>query len=129
MKVLVTELYAAFFQQFTGIIVATPHSGCHTNFVPHFKADIVMVDEASRVGEAEFLMIIRYHDPNFFVVVGDPNQPGPFVRDSHGGPVTNPFTEFMKRSPLERALRYDGVVKARLGTDDIETATGPEVGN
>ena len=117
MKVLVTHLYAVFLKQFTGVIVATPGSGCHSNLVRNFKADIVMIDDASCVGEAEFLMAIRYHNPKFFVVVGDPNQPGHFVHESYDRPVTNPFTEFLKRSPLERALSYGGVVKSQLASN------------
>ncbi len=111
-KALVTELYAAFLRQFTGVVVATPYAGCLSEFVRDFKTDIVMIDDACRMDEADFLMII--HDPGFFVVIGDPRQPGPFVHGSHGDIVTNPFKEIMKRSPLERALSYGGVVKARL---------------
>ncbi|KAL2014937.1 hypothetical protein VTK56DRAFT_6806 [Thermocarpiscus australiensis] len=113
-KKLVAELYEKFLGQFSGVVFATPYAGCLSKFVRHFKADICFVDEAARVGDLDLLQIIRKHSPAFLVAVGDLYQLGPFVHNSHGGTVTNPWSEYLKRSSLERAVSVGGIVDAAL---------------
>ncbi|KAL2017242.1 hypothetical protein VTK56DRAFT_2401 [Thermocarpiscus australiensis] len=54
------------------------------------------------------------HSPAFLVAVGDPYQLGPFVYDSHSGTMTNPWSKYLKRSSLERAVSVSGIVDAAL---------------
>ncbi|KAL2132964.1 hypothetical protein VTI74DRAFT_3064 [Chaetomium olivicolor] len=110
----VSRLYETFLYQFHGVICATLHAGCSSKLVRHFKADIIFVDEAGKVGELELLQIIRKHNPKFIVVVGDPNQLGPFVRQSRGDKVRNPWEEYLKRSTLERAFNVGRVIQTTL---------------
>ena len=86
----VTELYAAFLDQFSGVVTATPYAGCVSKFVRHFQADICLGDEIGKMHDLDMYQIIRKHNPKLTVAVGDPSQQGPFVHGHRpGGVVSN----------------------------------------
>ncbi|KAK0729893.1 AAA domain-containing protein [Lasiosphaeris hirsuta] len=87
----VTKLYRDFLEQFTGVVTPTPHAGCLSKFVRHFKANICLLDEAAKVGDLTLLQIIRKHEPNFLLA-----------------------QEQLKISTLERAANIGGIVTSSL---------------
>jgi len=110
----IQNLYTDFLQQFGGVVTSTPYTGCLTKFVRNFKADICLVDEAARINDLELLQILRKHDPELTVVVGDPCQMGPWRPPSDTENTIQPYAEYVSRSTLERAISYGGIVKASL---------------
>jgi len=79
-------------KQFSGVIPATPYTGCLSKFVRNFKAEICLIDEAAKVG---LLQIVWKHSPKFLLVIGDPAQLGPHVQLSFGDEIHHPFQEYL----------------------------------
>ncbi len=111
---LVNELYAKYLKQFSGVIFATPHTGCLSSFVRNFEADICLIDDAAKIGDLAFLQIIRAHTPKFLLAVGDPAQLGPRVQSSSDEVVDHPFQEYFKKSTLERAVNIGNIADTPL---------------
>ncbi|KAM7203215.1 hypothetical protein V8F20_004157 [Naviculisporaceae sp. PSN 640] len=68
----------------------------------------------AKVIEADLLQILRKHDPEFCIVVGDPAQLPPFVAGSQQVDIQNPWVESLRMSTMQRALNVGGVVKTLL---------------
>jgi hypothetical protein len=81
--------------------------------VDHFRADICFVDEAARVHDLDLLQVIRKHNPQLLVVVGDPQQLGPSVQRDSDGYADNPWAEYCRVSTPQRAFNA-GVVDTNL---------------
>ena len=113
LRELVNELYAKYLKQFSGVIFATPYTGCLSSFVRNFEADICLIDDAAKIGDLAFLQIIRAHTPKLFLAVGDPTQLGPRVRSSFDV-IVDPFQEYVKKSTLERAVNIGNIADTPL---------------
>ncbi|KAK3305665.1 uncharacterized protein B0T15DRAFT_204687 [Chaetomium strumarium] len=64
-KRLISELYRRFLDSFSGVVAATPFAGCASKFVRHSKADVCLLEEATKLTDLDFLMVVRKHSPDF----------------------------------------------------------------
>ncbi|KAB5540391.1 P-loop containing nucleoside triphosphate hydrolase protein [Coniochaeta sp. 2T2.1] len=112
LKTLVSLLFDAFLDKFTGVVIATPLAGCKEAFICGFHPDFVAVGDAGRLPEIDLYQIVRFHSPKFMVVVGDPDHLAPFVRIPRM--IPNPWLSQARISFLGRAVNIGDVVTATL---------------
>ncbi|KAK4128444.1 hypothetical protein N657DRAFT_629551 [Parathielavia appendiculata] len=75
---LVFQLYAKFWDEFSGFIVTTTLPGNSPNFARSFNADICIVDNHTTT--KDLISIIRHHKPSLLLTIGDPHGIAPHAR-------------------------------------------------
>lgn len=90
-------------------IVGTPVAVSElAKHIPHWRPDLVVVDEAGRLNESALMIPIAEFTDAPFIIIGDPNQCTPFNRTDEARDFDDLFGKQRKTSLLDRISLVDG---------------------